>query len=111
MGDFHAISAYFGAIGTFVSGSGFEDILFQAGLCSAGSLNGVLSGKHDHCWLLHEWFSETLIQLFQEQYVPEIHDSLINFAKHPPGTVDIEELLADPYASIQAYLKYYVQQV
>ena len=108
--DFHAINAYFGAIGTFVSGSGFEDILFQAGLCSAGNLNGVLSGKHyNRCWLLHESFSEALIRLFQEQYVPEIPDSLINFAKHPPGTVDIEELLADP--SIQAYLKYYVQQV
>ena len=35
LGDFHAINAYFGAIGTFVSGSGFEDILLQAGLCSA----------------------------------------------------------------------------
>ena len=46
LGDFHAINAYFGAIGTFVSGSGFEDTLFQAGLCSAGSLNGGLSGKH-----------------------------------------------------------------
>ena len=110
LGDFHAINAYFGAIGTFVSGSGFEDILFQAGLCSAGSLNGLLSEKHyNRCWLLHESFSEPLIRLFQEQYVPEIPDSLINFAKHPPGTVDIEELLADP--SIQAYLKYYVQQV
>ena len=109
LGDFHAINAYFGAIGTFVSGSGFEDILFQARLCSAGSLNGVLSGKHNRCWLLHESFSEALIRLFQEQYVPEIPNSLINFAKHPPGTVDTEELLADP--SIQAYLKYYVQQV
>ena len=110
MGDFHAMNAYFGAIGTSVSGSGFEDILFQAGLCNAGSFNGVLSGKHyNRCWLLHESFSEALIRLFQEQYVPEIPDSLINFAKHPSGTVDIEELLADP--SIQAYLKYYVQQV
>ena len=110
LGDFHAINAYFGAIGTFVSRSGSEDILFQAGLCSAGSLDGVLSGKHyNRCWLLHESFSEALIRLFQEQYVPEIPDSLINFAKHPPGTVDIEELLADP--SIQAYLKYYMQQV
>ena len=110
LGDFHAINAYFGAIGTFVSGSGFEDILFQAGLCSAGNLNGLLSGKHyNRCWLLHESFSEAIIRLFQEQYVPEIPDSLINFAKHPPGTVDIEELLADP--CIQAYLKYYVQQV
>ena len=104
------MNAYFGAIGTFVSRSGFEDILFQAGLCSAGNLNGVLSGKHyNRCWLLHKSSSEALIRLFQEQYVPEIADSLINFAKQLPGTVDIEELLADP--SIQAYLKYYVQQV
>ena len=84
--------------------------MFQAGLCSAGSLDGLLSGKYYNCcWLLHESFSEALFRLFQEQYVPEIPDSLINFGKHPPGTVDIEELLADP--SIQAYLKYFVQHV
>ena len=65
-----------------------------------------LEKDYNHCWLLHESFSEALIRLFQEQYVPEIPDSLIIFAKHPPGIVDIEELLADP--SIQAYLKYYV---
>ena len=62
LGYFHAINAYFGAIGTFVSGSGFKDILFQAGLCSAGRLNGLLSGKHyNRFWLLHESFSEALI--------------------------------------------------
>ena len=72
LGDFHAIMAYFGAIGTFDSGSGFEDILFQAGLCSAGSLNGLLSGNYNRCWLLCESFSEALIRLFQEQYLPEI---------------------------------------
>ena len=105
LGRFPCNKCVLGAIGTFVSGSDYEDILFQAGLGSAGSLYGLLSGKHYNCcWLLHESFSEALIRLF-----PEIPDSLINFAKHPPDTVDIEELLADP--SIQAYLKYYVQQV
>ena len=69
LGDFQAMNAYFGAIGTFVSGSGFEDILFQAGLCSAGSLNGVLSGKHyNRCWPLHVSSSEALIRLFQDMY-------------------------------------------
>ena len=29
-----------------ISGSGFEDIVHQAGLCSPGSLNGVTSGSH-----------------------------------------------------------------
>ena len=69
-----------------------------------------LEKNYNSCWPLHQAFSEpALIRLFQKQYVPEIPDSLVNFAKHPPGTVDIEELLADP--SIQAHLKYYVQQV
>ena len=60
-------------------------------------------------YYMHKSFSEALMRLFQEQYVPEIPDSLINFAKLPLGTVHIEELLADP--SVQAYLKYYVQHI
>ena len=56
---FHAIKVYFGTIGIFVSGGGFEDILFQAELCSAGGINGLLCGKHyNHCWLLLKSFSE-----------------------------------------------------
>ena len=44
LGDSHAINAYFGAIGTFVSGSGFEDILFQAGLCLMdGCLGNIIT--------------------------------------------------------------------
>ena len=46
LGDFHAMMAFFCDISCFVSGSGFEDILFQAGLCSSGSIAGLLSGKH-----------------------------------------------------------------
>ena len=38
--------AFFGVIGCCVSGRGFEDIFFQAGLCSSGSIAGLLSGKH-----------------------------------------------------------------
>ena len=76
LGAFHAITAYFGVIGTF--DSGFDDTLFQAGLCAVGSLYGLLSGKHyNHCWPIHESLPEALIQLVQEQYVSEIPDSLL----------------------------------
>ena len=71
LGDFHAMMAFFCDISCFVSGSGFEDILFQAGLCSSGSIAGLLSGKHyNRNWLLHEAFSEALERLFEEQYIP-----------------------------------------
>ena len=36
----------FGAVGSLISGSGFEDIIHQSGLCSLRSLNGVISASH-----------------------------------------------------------------
>ena len=35
LGDFHFIKENFGVIGKLVTGSGFEDVVFQAGVCSA----------------------------------------------------------------------------
>ena len=46
LGDFHAFMALFGSIRKFVTGNGFEEIVYQAGLCTSGSMNGLLSGKH-----------------------------------------------------------------
>ena len=87
----------------------FEDILFQAGLCSSGVIAGLLSGKHyKRNWLLHKSFSEALERLFQEQYIPEVPEMLVNFSECPSGTVDIEDLLCD--ASVKAYTEHYNQQ-
>ena len=46
LGDFHFIKENFSFIGKLVAGSGFEDAIFQADVCSSGSLNGVLSRSH-----------------------------------------------------------------
>ncbi len=46
LGDFHFIKENFGIIGQLVAGSGFEDIVFQAGMCSTGSLRGGLAAQH-----------------------------------------------------------------
>ena len=37
--DFHFMKECFGVVGSLISGSGFEDIIHQSGLCSSGSLN------------------------------------------------------------------------
>jgi hypothetical protein len=70
--------AFFAGIGRFVEGSGFEDVLFQASLCSSGSITGVMSGKHHNirCWLVHEAFSEALERLFIEQYLPTMPEKV-----------------------------------
>ena len=46
LGDFHSFMAFFGCVGKYVTGSGFEEVLFQLGLGTPGSMTGVLSGKH-----------------------------------------------------------------
>ena len=50
-----------------MAGSGFEDAIFQAEVCSSGSLNGVLSGPHyNRCWTVHSAFAEALKRLLLE---------------------------------------------
>ena len=45
-GDFHFMKENFAVIGKIVANTGFEDAIFPAGVCSTGSLNGVLNGSH-----------------------------------------------------------------
>ena len=71
LGDFHTMMTFFGVIGAYVKGSGFEEIVFPAGLCSSGTINGVISGKqYNRCWLVHESLSEAINRLFIKQYLP-----------------------------------------
>ena len=37
LGDFHFMKDVFIMLGTLVKGSGFEDVIFQAGVCSTGT--------------------------------------------------------------------------
>ena len=59
--------------GRFLGGSGFEEVVYQAGLCTSGGIKGVLSGKHyDRSWMVHESFAEAIDRLFCEAFLPEI---------------------------------------
>ena len=61
LGDFHGMMEHFGIIGKLISFSGFEDVLYQADLCTSGGINGVLSGKHyNQPWAVHKCLSEAL---------------------------------------------------
>lgn len=94
LGDFQAMVAFFGMIGKLVTGSGFEDVLFQAGLCSSGSISGVMSGKHyNRCWTVHEAFAEALERLFIERFMPEVPEVLAVVAQSSPGNEDVRGLL------------------
>ena len=70
LGDLHGFMEFFGMIGKMVTSSGFEDTIYQADMCTTGSVNGVLSGKHyNNAWIVHESFAEAVDRLFCRKYV------------------------------------------
>ena len=103
LGDFHAMQAFFGCIGSYVSGSGFEDIIFQLGLCQPGTMNALLKGKHyNQAWLIHECFAEAVSRIFIERFVPT--ETFENIYAHIDA--DIQDILNDK--AFLEYLKHYV---
>ena len=42
-GVFHTVLSYLGALGKLMKGSGFEDIITEAGLCASGSLDKMMN--------------------------------------------------------------------
>ena len=69
LGDFHFMKEIFAVLGKLVCGSGFEDVVFQTGICSSESLNGVLSGSHyNRCWTVHSIFAEALKRLLFKRF-------------------------------------------
>lgn len=56
-----------------VESSGFEDVVFQSGICSSGSLNGVINGtQYNRAWFVHSVFSEALERLLLTRFLAEV---------------------------------------
>ena len=76
--------AFFGVIGRLVSGSGFEDVLFQVGHCTSRSINSAISGSivtdcgmymnHSRRHIIERLFLERFFVIF-----PRLPPSLPNF--------------------------------
>ena len=70
IGVFHTICSLFGAIGKHIKGSGFEDIIIEAGVCASGSLQKVMSGKHyNRALRVHKLMLEALERLLYEAFI------------------------------------------
>ena len=70
LGDFHFVKECFNFLGCLISGSSFEDLVHQAGLCSPGNFNGVISGSHyNRCWTVHANFAEALKRLTFQRFL------------------------------------------
>ena len=75
-------------LGKILTESGFEDIVYQAGVCTSGSLNGVLTRSHyNRAWFVHNVVSEALERLlitrFNGESNLEVPDPLKEIASDP----------------------------
>ena len=106
IGTFHLICAYLKAIGKKMSGSGFSDILLEAGLIGTGSLKGVLSGKHyDRALHCHKVVLESLERLLYVhcleenermfENLPDVSKKIIETMIQCPSQHVLNELLED----------------
>ena len=94
LGDFHAIMEFFGTIGKFITGSGFEEVVYEAGLCTAGGIIGVLTGKHyNRSWLVHECFAEAIDRLFCEEFIPDVPTDLESTVQSNDETLILDGVL------------------
>ena len=67
-----SILATFAVLEMLIEGSGFEDIAFQSGIITTGSLNGVIAGTHySRCWKIHEHFVKALERLLFKRFCNE----------------------------------------
>ena len=84
----------FKIIGSLVSGSGFEDVIYQTELCSSGGLKGVLVGSHyKRAWAVHTVLSEALERMLLTRFLaekkPNLPKALNNFTRDPtPDSVN-----------------------
>ena len=75
-----------------MQGSGFEDTVYQTGLCTSGGINGIIAGKHyNRCWFVHESFADALDRLFCESCGISCPSDLISLIKGIENEDDCEE--------------------
>ena len=73
MGVFHITCSYLGALGKRLCCSGFEEILVESGICASGSINKVMSGKHNNrAMRVHKLTLEALERLLLKTF-EEVH--------------------------------------
>lgn len=73
LGAFHIMCSYMGSLGKMMTGSGFEDILIEAGLCASGSIDKVMSGKHyNRAMRVHQRMNDAIERLLLDAFIDNV---------------------------------------
>ncbi len=96
LGDFHALMEFFGTIGKLVTGSCFEEVVYQAGMCTSGGIKGVISGKHyNRSWFVHECVAEAIDRLFCSEYISDIPEEVKRSLDQDVQKLDVDYVLEE----------------
>ena len=75
-------------IGVIIANSGFEDIVYEGGIGTSGSLLGIMAGsQYNRAWLLHSVVSEGLERLLIQRFIGETK-------LQPPS--DLTDIISNP---------------
>ena len=95
LGGFHIMCSYLGALGKMMSGSGFEDVIMQAGVCAGGSMDKVMNGKHyNRAMRVHQLMLDAVERLLLDTFCDQYYDNL----QFP---AELETLAAAPSCDLQ----------
>ena len=98
LGYFNVELTFFGAIGTYISDSGLEYLLSEAGILAEGSVVGFIKGKfYNRCTRIHQIAAAVLERSLFERY---LSDTLIA-DKYQSILQEINRLSSDDTTSHQ----------
>ena len=102
LGRFHLELALFGAVGTYINGSGIEFILSESNILAEGFMMGFLKGKYyNRCTRIHQLLANVLEKKVYECFLTTItieeYDAFRNLMDNVPSDVNnLEEYLDNP---------------
>jgi len=83
LGPFHVMCSYMGAIGKMMCGSGFEDIVVDAGLCASGSIDQVMTGRHyNRALRIHQRMLDCLERLLLKSFQETLPANTVTESLH-----------------------------
>ena len=72
LGGFHIMCSYMGALGKMMTGTGFEEVVVESGVCASGSINQVISGKHyNRAMRVHHHMMDAVSRLLIKKFVEQ----------------------------------------
>ena len=80
LGNFHLEMAFFGAVGTYITESGIEYLLTEAGVLGSGSLAGFLKGKfYNRCTRIHQMVALVMEKAIFERYTETLDEDEMSY--------------------------------